>query len=316
MHNYHTSFTLNESQEIQAYFKQYGYVAVRDVLTPQECQNTYNEMNAHMKAINPAFDIYDVNTYDSTPLINNFGLYSHTPLFTSQFLHNRQNPDVFAVFALLYGTRNLLVNHDRCCFYRPTLDKPEWKTKFEYPGLHLDFHPSTYDRPEFVKNVREKLAYSDSRDFVSENNMYCCDDGLQLQGVINLLNNEPEDGGFQCVPGFNYLSWFENFREKKANIIGSYFFSAKDPNDMKYVFESERIAVPKGTLIVWDQKMAHGSRPNSSLKPRACQFIKMYPKSIVSRERYLARQKALRKVLANNDFAPQVNNVGQIVFGL
>ena len=136
-----------------------------------ECKATLGEMNQQMKILDPRFDLYDVKTYEHAPITNNFGLYAKRPIFTPAFLNNRQNPGLVKIFALLLGCSSgaseMLVNHDRCAFYRPTLpiissessggadggfsgeniaeingeikSREEWKTAYTFPRSALRF---------------------------------------------------------------------------------------------------------------------------------------------------------------------------------
>ena len=272
------------------------------------------------------FDLSDVATYGQTPIVNNFGLYAKKPIFSAQFLKNRENERLHKAFSILYGDDQLLVNHDRCAFYRPTkgisfetqsVDKPEWKTNYVYPGLHLDFHPSSYVKYDEMVKKRENFNYSATDDFVAENNLYCRADGLQIQGIINLLDNREEDGGYQCVPGFchQYETWSNEKKTLRDQYVeGVYHFSKADKIDMKYVSDPIRIPVPKGTVILWSQLMAHGTKPNNSNRPCCIQFIKMFPKKIFSKERLKCRSSALKKIFKQNKFVP--SKTGRVVFGV
>jgi len=49
----------------------------------------------------------------------------------------------------------------------------------------------------------------------------------------------------------------------------------------------------QGSIVIWDQRMAHGSIPNQSSRMRASQFFRMFKKSTVSRTRANKRVKAI-----------------------
>src|SRR5262245_51165828 len=130
------TFTLDEAQPLRDHFREHGYVAVRGVLSEEECLETLEDVNREMRNANPAFDLFVTDTYAHAPVNANYGVFSRTPIFTPRFLHNRQHPNVHRAFALLYDDPDLLVSHDRCAFYRPTrnvrvggktADRPEWK---------------------------------------------------------------------------------------------------------------------------------------------------------------------------------------------
>lgn len=324
-YKYHKSFTIDQEDELLTYFKEKGYVVIRDVLNEKECNVTLDEINKQMKELNPKFDINNSETYHDAPIMNNFGMYAKQPIFSQQFLENRQNAKIHKAFSILYGTDKFLISHDRCAFYRPTkdlkigeliLDKPEYKTAYKFPGLHLDFHPSSYLRSTELLKKRESIGYMTVDNFVTENNLYCKEDGLEIQAVLNLFDNLEEDGGFQCVPGFN--NQFESWVADKNNfddvyVEGVYHFSNMDKIDMKYVSEPIRVPLPKGAIIMWNQLMAHGTKPNNSSKPRCIQFMKTFLKNSVSKDRLIKRSLALKKIFKKNSFKP--DKIGHQVFG-
>lgn len=49
------------------------------------------------------------------------GMVGEDSLFSEQFVKNRLNPKVYSVFSLLLGKNELVCNHDRCGFFRPTI---------------------------------------------------------------------------------------------------------------------------------------------------------------------------------------------------
>jgi hypothetical protein len=320
-------FSLDQEKEILEHFNEYGFVAIKDILTVEECKLTYEEIGKQMNEMEPKFNIHDTSTYDHMPGNLNYGMHANDPIFSEQFLMNRQNERVHKAFSIIYGTKDIIVNHDRCCFYRPTknilingtkCDKPEWRISYNYPGVHLDFHPSSYRESKLVKEKKENISYKEPKDFMAENNLYCEEDGLELQAIINLLNNREEDGGFTCIPGFvkKYDEWLKGYLENNKNVeVGSYKFSDKDKSDMKYVHSPVRISVPKGAIIIWNQKMAHGSKPNNSDRPRCAMFLKAMPMKFFSKEKYLGRQKLVTNMLKINKFN-KISETGKIMFGL
>lgn len=328
---YHQTFTLDQEAEIKAHFLEHGYVAVRDLLSRSDCKATLDEMNDMMKQLNTDFDLFDATTYEHAPIINNFGLHAKKPIFTPAFLNNRQNPGIAKIFSLLLvasgSDDKILVNHDRCAFYRPTAapsGKPEWRTAYTFPGLHLDFHPSSYFQHKDLLMKREMFDYKTTDDFIAENNLFCEDDGMEIQAVINLLDNAEQDGGYQCMPGFhkNFQAWCqekkerEEMEEKKSAplVEGVYHFSKVDKIDMKYAADPIRVPVPQGTVIFWSQFLAHGTKPNNSCNPRCIQFIKAFPKKMFSKERLKKRAAAMKKIFKENAFVP--SKIGRAVFGV
>jgi ectoine hydroxylase-related dioxygenase (phytanoyl-CoA dioxygenase family) len=321
---YHKTFTVDQEDKIKEYFLENGYVAIRDILTEDDCTNTLKEMNQQMHELDPTFDMNNPDTYGQAPILNNYGMYAKLPIFSKQFLLNRQNEKLHRAFSILYNDDKLLVNHDRCAFYLPTknvlingnqIDKPEWKTHYVFPGLHLDFHPIAYNDDNKIIEKREMFNYADTRDFVGENNLYSAQDGLMIQGIINLKDNYDEDGGFQCVPEFpsKFNDWC-NDRKFEGYEEGVYHFSNTNKTDMKYCSNPIRVPVPKGAIILWSQLMAHGTKPNNSNQGRCIQFIKMFPKKILTKQRLKHRSATLKRIFKNIEFVP--SKLGRTVFNV
>lgn len=90
-----------------------------------------------------------------------------------------------------------------------------------------------------------------------------------LQGLLYLTDTAKDQGAFTLIPGFHHKieSWLE----------------ALDPNInpreeiLSDWYEPKPIAAQAGDFIVWDQRLPHGSRPNTSTKPRVVQYINYQP---------------------------------------
>lgn len=92
---------------------------------------------------------------------------------------------------------------------------------------------------------------------------------IGVQGVLSLMPQDAETGGFQCVP---YL--FEHFEEWKATQPAD-----RDPMhpDMTGL-ERENIEMQPGDLLIFNSLLAHGVRPNHSKdRPRMAQYVSMHP---------------------------------------
>ena len=216
--------------------------------------------------------------------------------------------------AKLIGKDNLLVNHDRCAVYRPTLILGnEYKTK---ESLHLDIDPLKFQQND--KNIWKKvdsLKYNDVCDFLTENNHVTISArGKQYQAILNLVDNYEEDGGFIIVPGFhNYFeNWLQTIKPNN-NVECRYIFNS---NDFPYI----RVCCKEGSMVVWDQRCAHGSKPNKSANMRCVQFIKMFSSDHLANEqnkkRLSNRKKCIIDKLTKNNFVDNVSEIGEIVFGL
>ena len=102
---------------------------------------------------------------------------------------------------------------------------------------------------------------------------------------------------------------------------GSWKFGA---GDAALSARAVRVPLREGSLLVWDQRGAHGARPNSSHFPRYAQFIKAFTAQHVSDGRARARAACLRREAAAEgidvDLSPEeggiITPLGRRVFGL
>jgi len=320
------SFSLTEPQEALDFFNQLGFVVFRDCLTQEECQNSVDAMFRLLD-----FDPANADTWTRWPSegMEKYAMPTRSPVFEPEFLQNRQNPNVHRAFGILLGRDDLLSNHDRCCLFRPTRrvpfptsgnrDMPSWRTAH---NLHLDMNPWKYaDTRNRCVEALDALEYR-PRDFIFENNQVTFrPDEVPLQGVINLLDNLDEDGGFIVVPGFrnHFSEWLEATTPVQPAAAkaynedeNGYRFSERDPMQQLAI----RIAMRQGSVVIWDQRTPHGSTFNKSSGFRAAQFIRMFPAEI-SHQRANRRARALRAQFREHGFGDEmISDVGRVVFGL
>jgi Phytanoyl-CoA dioxygenase (PhyH) len=155
--------------------------------------------------------------------------YFQNPAFEA----NRRSTRIHKAFAQLWGTADLWVTTDRVGFNVP--ERPGWL--FPGPDLHWD-----------VSLVQPMP--------------------LGMHGILYLIDTEPEQGAFTCVPGFHrrVADWLANLP------------AGVDPRAQNlHLLGSRAIAGRAGDLVIWHDALPHGSRPNRGRMPRIVQYITMYP---------------------------------------
>ncbi|EGC37333.1 hypothetical protein DICPUDRAFT_46602 [Dictyostelium purpureum] len=287
-----------------AFFERFGFLVVRGCISEEDADKTQNEIFDIIESKISTFKRDDISTWDNAfeegTSIPQYGSPSKPPVFKRQFLLNRTNPNVFKVFSKLLKNEELVVNHDRCCFFRPGKVNEKWKTR---NNVHLDMNPYKWmqDSNEESKKELDSLRYERIGEFIVENNQVNYKEGLSLQGVINLRDNKIEDGGYCVTPGFHH-EFREYFGTTKPQLTNpSWNFQSKD-----IAFKcAKRISMRKGDMVVWNQQMPHGSMANNSDNHRMAQFLKIFPQSNISPKRYKARKEAMERILKeehNNNF--------------
>lgn len=169
------------------------------------------------------------------PELNNAGM---VEIYNHPFLwDNRQSPRIYDAFVDIWDRQDLWVAIDRANLNPPKQDKSGSPDGF----IHWDVNTSLDPQP------------------------------IGVQGVLSLLPQDDETGGFQCAP---FL--FEHFDEWVAT-------QPADRNpllpDMTGV-PRENISLDPGDLMIFNSLLAHGVRPNhSDGRVRMAQYISMYPAS-------------------------------------
>ena len=95
------------------------------------------------------------------------------------------------------------------------------------------------------------------------------------QSILYLTDTPAEQGAFTCVPGFQGRidAWLEALPP------------GVDPRrEDLHALGSRPIAGRAGDLVIWDNRLPHGSRPNRGARPRIVQYINMYPTRVEQRD--------------------------------
>ena len=149
---------------------------------------------------------------------------------------NRQHPRVHQAFAEIWGEEKLWVSLDRANMKPPAReDKPDWNNR---GMIHWDLDTS-----------QQPIQFG-------------------VQGVLYLTDTAEDQGGFQCVPGFNntFEEWVKTQPEDR------------NPHHPDLTgLDVRSIPGKAGDLLIWHRLLAHGNGHNTSDKPRLAQYITMSP---------------------------------------
>jgi hypothetical protein len=340
-----------EAVDARAFYDRWGFVVFRDAVSAEDCAASRSEVWQALERDTPGVRRDDPATWELLSSAT-YGLAPEPAVFTRQLLANRQAPRVVAALAALLRAdvapdaprrAGMLVSHDRWCFYRPTVagallaaDHPEWRTR---ENLHLDLHPWAYrERGAACQSALEQLRFETLRDFAKETNWVNAATGPHLQGVLALAHNAAEDGGTQLVPGFaatfdayvDALGPVERHSDAVAAAAraagddtrpwligraaggGSWKWAPADP----LCSRARRVPLREGSLLLWDQRTAHGARCNTSERPRFAQFIKAYRTHTVSSARVRSRAACVEREARAAGSWDVVSPLGRRVFGL
>lgn len=236
--------------------------------------------------INGSFDRAYPSTWHHLKPTGKYGLSTRGPTFEPLLVRNRQNPLLAKALAHIIeaeSTEDVMVSHDRFTIYRATVfDDPSIEGKQFGTGrknVHLDLNPWWWeeDSNDIISGVNT-LQYEETSDFIRENNMVASSMGRHVQCVLNFADNREEDGGTLVVPMFHrHLHAFNRlYMPLRKPIPWSLFSLACEEALLSY---AQRVTMREGSVLIWNQTLAHGSCPNASKNCRMAQFMKAFSRS-------------------------------------
>jgi len=292
---------------VRACYERFGVVGVTGVLNEEECNQLISE------GIEPCLpdgcSIRNPETYHlADHAVNRYGVLGKHTLFNPSVLHARLHPNVVAAYKAVYGREDVYACHDRAAWMRPALLNSRWNTPFSWPGLHFDVNLRSYfhGQRSHVDAFLGSLNYDDGG-FTAENNAKHLSMGRTVQGVLNLLDNEEEDGGFHCTPGFFgpiLQPWADAHPGlPQAEPNGRYELKDFGP-DAALGSASVRVPCKAGTLLLFDATLPHGTRPNMSCSSRLILFLRYVPSDALPAAAWCSRNASLRRVVCTVGFDP------------
>jgi hypothetical protein len=320
------SYDVSDKEGMQKFFSIYGFVVVCDVLDKAECKLTIDEIwETHVEMSGGIVKRDDQTTWDKQwPGLRNEGIGGGTTVIKPQFVRNRCNPKIYQVASVLLSEYKLLTNIDRFGIFRPSKDRPEWKTT---RNLHLDLNPVYWYESEDAQEETEllnSLDYTTTKQFIRENNIIgtrATEEGkkVHIQGLINLAENREEDGGFLICPRVH--AQLETVIKERIDLWREQFgsdnrFCVIPENGNEDIHKlATRVTARAGSLIFWSQLSPHGSAPNNSERFRYAQYIKMFSASTVTPNREKKRKSAIKKLL-KEEHIPELSKLGKKIHGL
>ncbi|MEB0031008.1 phytanoyl-CoA dioxygenase family protein [Undibacterium sp. RTI2.1] len=212
-----------------------GYVIIRKAVPPEKTAAVVN-MLWQFREMNPVDDTtwYPPHLSEQQAReLSNSGMvevYNHQSMWDT-----RQHPRVYDAFVDIWDREDLWVTIDRANVNLPDRDT---KISGQVDGfIHFDVDVSKRPLP------------------------------ISVQGVLSLLKQDLEVGGFQCVPGiFAQIDTWWNFQPKDSNPF--------QPDTTNYEIITPELDA--GDLVIFNSLLAHGVRQNrSENRVRMAQYIAM-----------------------------------------
>lgn len=275
------SFPVHEAGSIRSFFEQYGLVVVEGAIDGAACDRSIHELWDFLERECKDLDRSDPSTWERWPSLSKLGILGNTFLLSPQFCENRQALGVHQSFAAVFGTEKLIVNVGRASAMRPTrrvplreadgevqlADRPEWRSAEGAEWLHWDMNPFNGFASAFSWRARDVYANLGH-------------DKLRVQGILALSECGPDDGGFFCVPGSHRIvrGWAhqngEAVRDAQLQSPESNTQLRLPPDDTLKL-HAQKAPIRRGSLLIWDSRVAHCNFPNDSASMRVVQYIQM-----------------------------------------
>ncbi|SIP85920.1 Phytanoyl-CoA dioxygenase [Pacmanvirus A23] len=172
------------------------------------------------------------------------------------------------VFANLYNVsiENLSTSFDGLCFMDGVR---KYQQRSDIDFLHVDQSP------------KKQYQYS-------------------IQGLLNLVDSGPADGGFVCVPGSHKYTEFWEGKEIPATSKDWYLFTAADKVSDPMFEESIKVCCAAGDFVLWDSRAWHCNTVPTSQNIRACTYVCMLPKKNVPNKIKIQRKQAIQDGRVSN----------------
>jgi hypothetical protein len=308
------SFAVEDSEGIQAFFDEYGFVVVNGVLTEEERVATISDIWTLIeKFCGGKFNITrdDPSSWQKRWPGGGPGLMGQAK--TAASWHNRANARLRTVFERIVGTDRLRSSVDNFGVLRPTRRIPMRPLPPQLPcrtdvvappaaagedaaaAADQDGQSVTVDQPawkttskwlhwdlnpfHWVDKTMPPYEFSEYS-FISENNGSELDGRVKVQGLLNLIDARKEDGGFLCVPGFHrhlaeWVALPEN-QSVRADLIEAFDFVTV-PKDDPMQEHVRPVPMRAGALLVWNSELPHCNYSNDSDRFRMVQYVKCFP---------------------------------------
>ena len=219
------------------------------------------------------------------------GILGNSRWLYPQACDNRQNPNVYKVFQILFGEDESIVNITRAGLMRPTKDiyfpsrnqienRENWKTVSDW--LHLDMNPLTGRASTFgFEHVAEGHFESSENPLHAKN--IPTNNAMRkrkLQAILALVDCREEDGGFHAVPGFQHYIATWTRQNQDIYLCANH---GGDPTTVQIPMNDpirqhiQCMPIRKGSLLAWDSRLPHGNYSNNSNGMRIVQYLHMAP---------------------------------------
>ncbi|GAA5973642.1 hypothetical protein JCM11641_005058 [Rhodosporidiobolus odoratus] len=257
-----------------------GYAVVKGAIPREKALGYRSRAFDWLESFARGFDRNDPKTFSQPylPAYQRGGMYFSHGIHQEQWVWDiRTEPGIKNAFETLWGTKELVVSMDGAAIMLPggpplAPDLRQWK--------HIDLSPH-----------REGF-------FVA-------------QGLVNLNENGPDDGGLLVMKGSSKLlkEYFDEVGRPPLR-DGKIDWHSFEEEEMKWFFDRGcewlKVCAEPGDLILWDSATIHQNCPPTGDRDRMVTYVCMGPASLMTEEDKEVRQQTFKEGYGTFAFEAQL----------
>jgi len=253
-----------------------GYTVVKGVISKEKAAQYVDRIYQWLESFGTGFKADDRSTWrvSNVPPFGRGGIFNRYGAGHEQYAWDiRAEPELIKVFAKIWGTEELLTSYDAT---NVTLPYPEEELVGEVaaPWPHVDQSP----------NRRFK---------------HC------VQGIMNLMENGPDDGGLLVLSGS--LPLYNEFFETHQPPPGGWSWADSYKyveQDMQWFYDRGckwvKVEAEPGDVILWDSRCVHYGAPARGDRPRVATYVCYKPAADITEEMAEARVRATAEYIGTS----------------
>jgi len=263
------------TDDLKKDLKEQGYCVVPQVFSTEECKEYINLFWDWLVNLGSGIVKEDWSTWTSNKRpLQDRGIVKYPSLAHADFIWKcRTHPNIRSIFSQLWQDNDLLVGFCRACILPPSSS-----------GYYSDTGTRNWDWFHTDQSSRRR-------------GLHC------VQGSMNLIDSEDNDGGFVVIPG-SHLYHDEFFKIHDIGVSQDWYKYSK--TDLEWFYKTKglkikKVNVPAGALILWDSRLIHCNHP---LNPRQldknryrmCIYVCYTPRSWATEEILKKKQEAFNDI--------------------
>ena len=253
-------FDLHDLDRWRSFLHTNGYAVIKSVITPAQVSEAMDDMWALMEAISPVRQ-RKASTHK---------LGKNWPF-------------------MLHGGMIQYIGHAPLQWRLRELCAPVFAKYYDVPVEQL---ATSFDGLCMMHAARKYRRGGDLLSFLHTDQSPLRKGEWSIQGLINLADGGPDDGGLVVVPG-THAEHEAFFKDHSRSQQKSDWYKLTDAEKVKYASRVIKVCAEPGDFLLWDSRTFHANAaPTRTGAIRACTYICMLPQSRVSKYVRFKRQEA------------------------